>query len=405
MRTGTSGRWGAAATAATLGKRAAAGAAAAATAALAVVLWAGLCGAADPQPGAATAGAPPVSRIKDLAVVEGIDPAPLLGYGLVVGLGGTGDGQSATFTVSSLAAMLERLGVTVDAAQLKLKNVAAVALTARLGPGAVVGSGLDVTVASLGDATSLEGGQLIMTPLKGADGLVYALAQGPVSIGGFNIRSGANNSFRKNHATVGTIPNGAKVTTSLAASFVRGGQVSWILHNPDFNTAATVAAAINREFGDGSARAIDPQRIETTVPAALVATPVEFIARMGELSAASDVAARVVINERTGTIIVGHGVVLREAAVAHGNLKVVVRTHYDVSQPNSFNESGKTVVTPEVVTDVQDKEASVLAIPEASTVADVVAVLNDIGASPRDIIAILQALKQAGALQAELLIM
>ncbi len=381
---------------------------AAALAALAAILATGAATAAAATPtGAATASDPavPLSRIKDLAAVEGVDPAPLLGYGLVVGLSGTGDGQSATFTVSSLAAMLERLGITVDPGQLKLKNVAAVALTGRLEPGAAVGSSLDVTVASLGDASSLEGGQLIMTPLKGADGVVYALAQGPVSIGGFNVRSGANNSFRKNHATVGMIPNGAKVTTSLQASFVRGGQVSWLLRNPDFNTAATVAAAINRAFGDGVARAVDAQRIETTVPAALAATPVEFIARMGELPAAGDVVAKVVINERTGTIIVGHGVVLREAAVAHGNLKVVIKTHYDVSQPNSFNESGRTVVTPDVVTDVQDKEASVLAIPETSTVADVVAVLNDIGASPRDIIAILQALKQAGALQAELVIM
>jgi len=345
------------------------------------------------------------ARIKDLAAVEGLDPEPLLGYGLVVGLGGTGDGQTSAFTVNSLAAMLERLGVTVDPTQVKLKNVAAVVITGKLEPGAAAGTTFDVTVASLGDASSLEGGQLIMTPLKAADGLVYGLAQGPVSIGGFNIRSGANNSFRKNHATVGTIPGGARVVNRLDRPFVRDGRVNWLLHNPDFGTAAAVAAAIDGLFGAGTARAVDARRVETTLPPALAAAPVQFIARMGELTAASDVAARVVINERTGTIIVGHGVLLREAAVAHGNLKVVVKTHYDVSQPNSFNESGQTVVTPEVVTDVQDREASVLQIPETGTVADVVQVLNDIGASPRDIIAILQALKQAGALQAELLIM
>jgi len=345
------------------------------------------------------------SRIKDLATLEGIDPEPLLGYGLVVGLGGTGDGQTAAFTVNSLASMLERLGVTVDPLTLKLKNVAAVVVTARLEPSAAVGSPFDVTVSSLGDASSLEGGQLIMTPLKGANGLVYGLAQGAVSIGGFNIRSGANNSFRKNHSTVGMIPNGAKVTTRLTREFVQGGKVAWLLHHPDFNTSAAVAAAINQAFGAGSARPIDAQRVEADLPASLAAQPVDFIARMGELSASADAAARVVINERTGTIIVGHGVMLREAAVAHGNLKVVIKTHYDVSQPNSFNESGRTAVTPEVITDVQDKEASVLHIPETSTVADVVSVLNDLGASPRDIIAILEALKQAGALQADLQIM
>jgi flagellar P-ring protein precursor FlgI len=194
------------------------------------------------------------SRIKDLATLEGIDPEPLLGYGLVVGLGGTGDGQTAAFTVNSLASMLERLGVTVDPLTLKLKNVAAVVVTARLEPSAAVGSPFDVTVSSLGDASSLEGGQLIMTPLKGASGLVYGLAQGAVSIGGFNIRSGANNSFRKNHSTVGMIPNGAKVTTRLTRSFVQGGKVAWLLHHPDFNTSAAVAAAINQAFGAGSAR-------------------------------------------------------------------------------------------------------------------------------------------------------
>lgn len=346
-----------------------------------------------------------MSRIKDLATLEGIDPEPLLGYGLVVGLGGTGDGQTAAFTVNSLAAMLERLGVTVDPLTLKLKNVAAVVVTARLESSAAVGSPFDVTVSSLGDASSLEGGQLIMTPLKGANGLVYGLAQGAVSIGGFNIRSGANNSFRKNHSTVGMIPNGAKVTTSLTRPFVQGGKVAWLLHHPDFSTAAAVAAAINQAFGAGSARPVDAQRVEADLPATLAAQPVDFIARMGELSASADAPARVVINERTGTIIVGEHVVLKEAAVAHGNLKIEIKTVYDVSQPAPFSRTGETTVTPDVNTTVMDHEAQVLHVPASSTVADVVAVLNDIGASPRDIIAILQALKQAGALQADLLIM
>ncbi|MFH1845495.1 MAG: flagellar basal body P-ring protein FlgI [bacterium] len=345
------------------------------------------------------------SRIKDLATLEGLAQEPLLGYGLVVGLNGTGDGQSAEFTINALAAMLERLGVTVDPSQLKLKNVAAVLVTADLDPSAAVGSLADVTVSSLGDASSLEGGYLIMTPLKAASGQVCLLAQGSVSIGGFNIRSGANNSFRKNHPTVGMIPNGGKVTTKLGTPFIEGGRVAWLLHSPDFNTAARVAAAINSQFGEAVAKAQDAQRIQVKIPAAYTEQTVNFIAGMGELQAISDSPARVVFNERTGTIIVGQGVRLREAAVAHGNLKVVINTRYDVSQPSSFNESGQTVVTPAVTTDVQDQQASVIRVPATSTVADVVSVLNELGASPRDIIAILQALKQSGALQAELQIM
>jgi flagellar P-ring protein precursor FlgI len=345
------------------------------------------------------------SRLKDLASLEGLSTEPLLGYGLVVGLNGTGDGQSAEFTVNGLAAMLERLGVTVDPATLKLKNVAAVLVTGQLDPLAAVSSRVDVTVSSMGDASSLEGGNLIMTPLKAADGQVYVLAQGSVSIGGFNVKSGGNNSSRKNHATVGMIPGGGKVTTRLGSPLFESGNLAWLLHNPDFGTAARVEEVINRSFGPLTASAKDAQRIEVTLPQAFRGDPVAFIARLGELRATADAPARVVINERTGTIIVGQGVVLREAAVAHGNLKVVIQTRYQVSQPSSFNESGQTVVTPDVDTHVQDHEAQVLRVPESSTVADVVAVLNTIGASPRDIIAILQALKQAGALQAELLIM
>lgn len=345
------------------------------------------------------------SRIKDLAVLEGQAAEPLLGYGLVVGLNGTGDGQSSAFTVQSLTAMLERLDVTVDPSLVKLKNVAAVVITGELSPNAAPGSRVDVKVSSLGDASSLEGGQLIMTTLKGMDGGVYGVAQGSVSIGGFNISGGANNSIRKNHSTVGMIPNGCRVVERAGGDFMRAGVMAWLLHNPDFTTAQRVTNAINKVFGTGTARAVDAQRIEVHVPEGFVPQPVDFIARMGELPAEDDQAAKVIINERTGTIIVGKGVRLNEAAVAHGNLKVVIRTRYDVSQPNSFNESGRTVVTPTVTADVEEKEASVIYVPDTGTVSDVVAVLNEVGASPRDIIAILQALKQAGALQAELVIM
>jgi len=345
------------------------------------------------------------SRIKDLAFLEGTTPEPLLGYGLVTGLSATGDGQSSDFTVNSLTAMLERLGVTVDPAMIRLKNVAAVGVTAEVDPTASVGERVDVVVSSLGDASSLEGGTLIMTPLKAADGTVVMVAQGAVSIGGFNIKSGANNSFRKNHATVGVIPGGGTIRQSLTSRFLGDGHVTWLLHNADFATAAAVSRAVNAAFGDSTASALDAHRIRVRIPADRLAQPIPFIADMGELLAESDAPARVVINERTGTIIVGQNVVLKEAAVAHGTLAVEIKTYYDVSQPAPFAERGETAIVPDVNTDVQEHQAHVLRVPASSTVADVVAVLNDIGASPRDIIAILQALKRAGALQAELVIM
>ena len=295
--------------------------------------------------------------------------------------------------------------MTVDPSQLKAKNVAIVTVTAKLDPNASVGSHVDVTVTSLYDASSLEGGTLMMTALRAVDGTTSVLAQGPVSIGGFNIKAGAGNSFRKNHAQVGMIPNGGTVRVGLDGRFVRNGRVGWLLNNPDFVTASNVAGAINASFGDGTAVARGAQRIEVAVPAAWQGDPVSFIARMGEIEAEHDAVARVVVNERTGTIIVGKGVHLREAAVAHGTLSVVVSTYYDVSQPGAFARRGQTVITPEVNTDVKDRDASVLHVPDTSTVADVVGVLNDIGASPRDIIAILEALKRAGSLQAELELM
>ena len=354
---------------------------------------------------ASAAAANDLSRIKDLATLEGTTKEPLVGYGLVVGLNGTGDGSNAEMTINSIATMLEKMEVTIDPSKLKPKNVAAVIVTGTLDPNANPGSRIDVTVNSLNDASSLEGGQLIMTPLSAVDGTICVLAQGSISIGGFNIKSGSGNSFRKNHSQVGIVPNGGTVKVGLKGSFVHNGKVAWLLHYPDFTTSAAVAKAVNKTFGRGLARARDAQRVEVTVPVEFADDEVGFVAQMGELMAHNDAPARVVLNERTGTIIVGKNVTLKEAAVAHGNLKVIVNTYYDVSQPSSFSNAGQTVVTPEVNTDVQDHSARVLRVPDTSTVADVVGVLNDIGASPRDIIAILQALKQAGSLQAELVLM
>ncbi|MBU8870706.1 MAG: flagellar basal body P-ring protein FlgI [Gemmatimonadales bacterium] len=345
------------------------------------------------------------SRIKDLARLSGTTPEPLVGYGLVVGLNGTGDGSSSQMTINSLAGMLEKLDVTVDPALLKPKNVAAVIVTGKLDPNVMEGSKIDVTVESMNDASSLEGGRLVMTPMKAHDGTLCVLAQGAISIGGFNIKGGAGNSFRKNHSQAGIIPNGGIVKKGLGGNFVSNGTVSWLLNSPDFTTSSEVAKAINKSFGVGVAKALGSGNVEVAIPLEFREQPVMFVAQMGEIRARSDAPARVVLNERTGTIIIGKNVILKEAAVAHGNLKVVVNTTFGVSQPSSFSNRGSTVVTPNVQTDVDDREARVLRVPNTNTVADVVAVLNDIGASARDIIAILEALKQAGSLQADLILM
>lgn len=344
-----------------------------------------------------------VARIKDMATLQGTGGEYLTGYGIVFGLNGTGDGGSM-LTANALASLLESLNMTVDANSLKPKNVASVILTAKLDPNAAVGSLIDIKVSAV-TASSLEGGVLVQTPLTSTNGTTAVIAQGSISIGGFNIKSGSGNSFRKNHAQVGRIPGGGTVRVAMGGNFVVDNKVTWILNSSDFNTADAVAKSINTSFGKGTAKAKSSNQIDVIIPADFIEEPVSFVAMLGELEARSDAPARVIVNERTGTIIVGKKVKLTEAAVAHGNLKVIINTFYDVSQPRAFARTGQTVVTPEVNTDVQDKVARVLRVPDTSTVSDVVGVLNDIGASARDIIAILQALKLAGSLQAELILM
>ncbi len=344
------------------------------------------------------------SRIKDLARLQGTTREPLSGVGLVVGLNGSGDPSGSELVHNNIATLLEKHGVTVPPS-ISTKNVAAVMVSASIDPNSPLGSTVDVKVSSYLEASSLEGGTLIMTPLMDHKGRLTVLAEGSISIGGFNIKSGANNSFRKNHAQVGTIPNGGIVKVELNGTFSQNNIVTWLLVQPDFSTADQMAQTINARYGMDLAKANSSASVQVAIPEGFQANPVSFVADMGKLSTSYDMPAKVVVNERTGTIIVGKNVKLREAAVAHGTLKVVVSTYYDVSQPGAFSRVGDTVVTPDVNTDVQDKDARVLRVPDTSTVADVVSVLNDIGASPRDIIAILEALKRVGSLQAELEIM
>ena len=340
-------------------------------------------------------------RIKDIVQFAGDQEWMLLGTGLVTGLAGTGDGNGFTASSAALANVLERLGNSVSPREIRSKNVALVSISARLRNFDRSGATLDITVSSAGDASSLEGGILLPATLaEVTTGNVYALAEGAVSIGGFNVAAGANNRVHKNHSTVGRVPGGATVI-STPPQAGPSDQIGLRLNHPDRNTAAGIARCINKSFPD-AARADDAGHVTVRVPAEFENDVVAFEAKIGVINTKLDRVARVVVNERTGTIVVGDGVTLGEAAVAHGGLTVEIRTRYGVSQPNAFNESGETVVVPSVTANVTESEASVIRLPAATTVRDVADILNSMGATPRDIIAILQALKESGSLQAEL---
>ncbi|MDK2896850.1 MAG: flagellar P-ring protein FlgI [Candidatus Atribacteria bacterium] len=347
-----------------------------------------------------------VVRIKDITQVEGARGNQLLGYGLVIGLSGTGDSRSSLFTNQSLANMLEKFGITVDSQQVRSKNVAAVIVTGELPPFARSGEKIDVTVSSLGDARSLQGGMLLLTPLKGVDGKVYAVAQGPVSIGGFNVEGGGGTQVQRNHPTVGTIPSGAIVERVVPTTLVdeRRGTVTFLLQHPDFTTATRIAQAINQELGGEKAKALDANRVELAVPEGYLGRVSQLLALVGELPVEPDVSARVVINERTGTVVIGGNVRILPVAISHGNLTVTVQTQYQVSQPLPFAPGGETVVVPEQEMQVVEEEARLFQAGGGSTIGDLVKTLNALGVSPRDLVAILQSLKKAGALQGELII-
>lgn len=345
------------------------------------------------------------TRLKDVATLRGVSPTPVIGYGLVVGLNKTGDKRQTIFSAQTLANMLQRFGVLVPSGQLRIENVAAVLVTAELPPFAHSGTRLDVTASSVGDARSLQGGVLLPTALRGPDGEVLATAQGPLSLGGFGGGTGANN-VQVNHLTVGRVPAGAIVHTDPGATLAPAEAVSLMLKDPDFISASQIAQAINRELGDGSARAVDSATVSVRVPADYRSAIPELLARIEPLPVQVDSAARVVINERTGTVVVGGAVRLGPAAVAHGTLAVRIATRYNVSQPPPFAGSrAETVVVPDQAVEVEEGEDQLLTLEPGTTLEAVVRGLNALGATPRDIIAIMQALKAAGALRAELVIL
>jgi flagellar P-ring protein precursor FlgI len=342
-------------------------------------------------------------RLKDVATLEGYRPRPLIGYGLVVGLNKTGDRRQTLFTAQTLAAMLERMGVGVPGSEIKIENTAAVLVTAELPPFSRIGARLDVTASSIGDARSLQGGILLATALRGPDGSVVALAQGPLSIGGFGGGKGAN-SVQVNHLTVGRVPAGGFVQVGPQAEMAAAERIRLSLKEADYSTAHRVADVLTGELGLSAAQAIDPATVEVRVPAEYRSSIADLMARIEPLRVDIDAPARVVINERTGTVVIGADVRIGRAAVAHGNLSVRITTRYDVSQPGALS-AGQTAVVPREKVDVEEGAAQLVTLEDGVTLDAVVSALNALGATPRDIIAIMQALKAAGALRAELVIM
>lgn len=340
------------------------------------------------------------ARIKDIVDIKGARQNQLVGYGLVVGLSGTGDGKNAVFTSQSLAAVLDKMGVTVNPEQLKGNNVAAVMVTAALPAFAKTGSRIDVMVSSIGGAESLQGGTLLLTPLRAANSQVYAVAQGAVSTGGFVVR-GASAGVAKNFPTVGRVADGALIERELAVAFNEKERLSLALRAPDFTTAARVAAAINATVFNGAASTPDGGTVDVIVPQEYLGNVVAFVSLIENLEVTPDVESKVVINERTGTIIMGETVRISTVAIAHGNLSIQINESANVSQPLPFSE-GQTVVIPQTDVAVQEGRNPIILVNQGVSIGDVVRALNALGVSPRDLIAIFQALKAAGALQAKL---
>ena len=340
------------------------------------------------------------ARIKDIADIGGVRYNQLIGYGLVVGLNGTGDKKGTEFTIHSVASMLTKMGITIDPALINVKNVAAVVVTAKLPPFAKKGSRLDVLVSSIGDATSLQGGTLLLTPLMGPDRRVYAVAQGPISIGGYMGGEGGDN-VQKNHTTVGRISDGAIVEREIKMDFNRQDKIMITLHEEDFTTAVRMAKTINKYYSRNIAFPEDARTIVLTVPEEYTNNVVELVANIENLGIQVDTPAKVVINERTGTIVMGENVQISTVAVAHGNLTVQIKTQLEVSQPGPFSK-GETVIIPQKEVSVKEQKGRLILLKKSVTVEEVVRALNSVGVTPRDLIAILQAIKAAGALQAEL---
>ena len=362
-------------------------------------------------------------RIKDLASIKGIRHNQLIGYGLVVGLNGTGDKQGTGFTVQSLVNMIERMGIHIDENDVTVKNVAAVMVTAKIPPFARIGNKIDVVVSSIGDAKSLQGGTLLLTPLRGVDRKVYALTQGPISVGGFSAGGAAGGGVTKNHPTVGRISRGATIEREIPVSMQDKQELTITLNNPDFTTAIRACNVINEKLGRVVATATDSGTLKLYIPENFQNRVVQMVATVENLEVTPDTIARVVLNEKTGTVVIGENVRISTVAVAHGNLSIQIKERTMVSQPLPFAPAppdgtttqqfqledgtvvapgGQTVVSPDSEVAVQEEKNRLLLVPTGSTIGELVRALNAIGVTPRDLITIFQSIKAAGALQAEL---
>jgi flagellar P-ring protein FlgI len=351
-----------------------------------------------------TAPLPPhIARLKDLSTVEGIRDNQLIGYGLVVGLAGTGDKQQTIFSVQTLANMLQRMGVNIKGqiSTIQVRNIAAVFVTATLPAFSRPGVKIDVTVSSIGDAKSLAGGTLLLTPMAAPDGKIYAVAQGSLIIGGYSAGSSANAKV-VNHTTVGRIPDGALVERDSSLNLAQISALSILLNDPDFDAASELAAVINRELGGNLARVVDSRRIEIADVKAAGGDIPALMARIGNLTIRTRPAAKVIVNERTGTIVMGGNTTIGACAILHGNLSIQVTTELLVSQPTPFSSTGKTEVVPQTTVQAQETPVQVVQLKEGATVEELVRGLQTIGATARDVVAILQAIKAAGALNADL---
>jgi len=349
-------------------------------------------------------------RVKDVATIEGVRENQLIGYGLVVGLDRTGDQViGGQFTIQAMMSMLNKMGINlvISPIQLLTRNIASVMVTAKLPPFVKPGMTLDAVVSSMANAKSLQGGTLLLTPLKAPNQQVFAVAQGPVSIGGFLGGTGGPGgaTVTKNHQAAGVVPAGAIVEKEVVVDIDSWDTVSVLLRHPDFTTAIRTAEAIDGTFGKGTAIPVNAGLVKTTLPATFQGRVVEYIATMEGLDVSVDVAAKVVVNERTGTVVLGEHVRLSTCAISHGNLTISVKNTLNVSQPPApiiGSSQGQTTVTPDVQTEVKEQESRLVVVDQTVTLGDVVRALNAVGVTPRDLVAILSALRAAGALQANL---
>ena len=342
------------------------------------------------------------SRIKDIGHFSGVRSNPLIGYGLVIGLNKTGDKQQTFFTQQTLLNMLERFGLSVNNPGIRVQNIAAVMVTADLGAFEKPGSRIDVTVSSIGDATSLQGGILLQTPLIGPDSNVYAVAQGALVLGGFSAGN-ASTGVTVNHPTVGRVPNGANVERTVVGGFPQTiDTLELVLDHADFTTVKRATDALNTSFGRPIAIPVDGRSIRLAVPADYQQRPIEFMSAIEAVAVDVDSKAKVVVNERTGTVIIGSDVTISPVSISHGNLSISIETQFNVSQAQPLAQGGQTVVVPEQKVTAQEQKSNFVTLGRGATVDELIRALNALGVTPRDTIAILEGLKTAGALQAEL---